>query len=36
MIVLSTNNISKSYITTQILENITFNINERDKVGLIG
>ena len=36
MIVLSTNNISKSYITTPILENITFNINERDKVGLIG
>lgn len=36
MIVLSTNNISKSYITTPILENITFNINERDKIGLIG
>jgi ATP-binding cassette subfamily F protein 3 len=36
MIVLSVNKVSLSFGTTNILENITFNIQESDKVGLIG
>jgi len=36
MIVLSVNNVSLSFGTTTILENITFYIQESDKVGLIG
>lgn len=36
MIVLSLNNISKSYIVDKILDDVTFSINEGDKVGLVG
>ena len=36
MIVLSCNNISKSYIVDNIIDNITFAINENEKVGLVG
>lgn len=36
MIVLSCKNISKSYGITEILKDVTFSINEGDKVGLIG
>ena len=36
MIVLSCRNIKKSFGIDEILKNITFNINEGDKVGLIG
>lgn len=36
MIVLNASGISKSYITRPILEDISFNIENRDKVGLIG
>ncbi|WP_297435849.1 ribosomal protection-like ABC-F family protein [uncultured Clostridium sp.] len=36
MIVLSCKNIKKSYGIDEILKDITFNINEGDKVGLIG
>ncbi|MDO5708164.1 MAG: ABC-F family ATP-binding cassette domain-containing protein [Andreesenia angusta] len=36
MIVLSCNNISKSYIVDKILDDISFSINEYDKVGLVG
>lgn len=36
MVVLSCNNIHKSYGIEVILENITFNINDGEKVGLIG
>lgn len=36
MIVLSCNNIYKSYIVDTILDDITFSINEGDKVGLVG
>jgi ATP-binding cassette subfamily F protein 3 len=36
MVVLSCNNIHKSYGIEIILENITFNINDGEKVGLIG
>lgn len=36
MIVISCNNISKSYIVENILKEINFNINEFDKVGLVG
>lgn len=36
MIVLSCKNISKSYGITEILKNVTFSINEGDRVGLIG
>ncbi len=36
MIVLSCKNISKSYGITEVLKNITFSINEGDKVGIIG
>lgn len=36
MIVLSCKNISKSYGITEILKDITFSINEGDKIGIIG
>ncbi|ABS34869.1 ABC-F family ATP-binding cassette domain-containing protein [Clostridium botulinum] len=36
MVVLSCKNISKAYGVDLILDNLTFNINEHDKVGLIG
>ncbi|HSH36518.1 ABC-F family ATP-binding cassette domain-containing protein, partial [Schnuerera sp.] len=36
MIVLSCNNISKTYVVDKILENISFTIEEKDKIGLIG
>lgn len=36
MIVLSCKNISKSYGITEVLKDITFSINEGDKVGIIG
>ncbi len=36
MIVLSCNNISKAYIVDKILDNISFTINEREKIGLVG
>ncbi|APC79961.1 TPA: ribosomal protection-like ABC-F family protein [Clostridium botulinum] len=36
MVVLSCKNISKAYGVDLILDNLTFNINENDKVGLIG
>ena len=36
MIVLSCRDISKSYGIQEVLKNITFSINEGDKVGIIG
>lgn len=36
MIVLSCNNISKAYVVENIIENISFTINENEKIGLIG
>ncbi len=36
MIVLSCKDICKSYGITEVLKNITFSINEGDKVGIIG
>lgn len=36
MIVLSLKDISKSYGTDVILKNITFNVNEYEKIGLVG
>lgn len=36
MIVLSCKNISKSYGITEILKDVTFSINEGDKIGIIG
>ena len=36
MIVLSCNNISKSYIVDKILDNITFAINDGEKIGVVG
>lgn len=36
MIVLSCSNISKAYVVDNVLENISFSINEGEKVGLIG
>ena len=36
MIVLSCNNISKAYVVENIIENISFTINDNEKVGLIG
>jgi len=36
MIVLSCNNISKAYIVDNILENISFTVNDNEKIGLIG
>lgn len=36
MIVLSCKNIGKSYGISTILKDVTFSINEGDKVGIIG
>lgn len=36
MIVLSCNNISKSYVVDKIIDNITFAINDGEKIGLVG
>lgn len=36
MIVLSCNNISKSYVVDKIIDSITFAINDGEKVGLVG
>lgn len=36
MLILSSSRISKSYIVDTILEDISFNVNHRDKIGLIG
>ena len=36
MITLALNNISKSYGVEQIIENITFSVNEYEKIGLVG
>ncbi len=36
MIVLSCNNISKAFVVENIIENISFTINDNEKVGLIG
>jgi ATP-binding cassette subfamily F protein 3 len=36
MIVLSCNNISKAYVVDNIIENISFSVNENEKIGLIG
>lgn len=36
MIILSCNNISKSYVVDNIIEDISFTINDNEKVGLIG
>lgn len=36
MILIGVNELSKSYITDEILSNVTFNIKDGDKIGLIG
>ncbi len=36
MIVLSCNNVSKTYVAENIIENISFTVNDNEKVGLIG
>ena len=36
MIVLSSNNISKAYVVDNIIENISFTVNNNEKIGLIG
>lgn len=36
MIVLSCTNISKAYVVDTILENISFSVEDKDKIGLIG
>lgn len=36
MIVLSCNDVSKAYVVDNIIENISFTINDNEKVGLIG
>ncbi len=36
MIVLSCNNISKSFVVDKILDNISFSIREGEKVGVVG
>ena len=36
MIVLSCNNVSKAYVVENIIENISFTVNDNEKVGLIG
>lgn len=36
MIVLSCNNISKSYVVDKVIDNVTFSINHGEKVGLVG
>lgn len=36
MIILSVNNLTKSYIDKIILKNITFSVSDRDKIGIVG
>ena len=36
MIVLSVNGLTKSFLNENILENLTFSISDRDKVGIVG
>ncbi|MBP1926102.1 ATP-binding cassette subfamily F protein 3 [Sedimentibacter acidaminivorans] len=36
MIILSCNNISKAYVVDNIIENVSFAINDNEKVGLVG
>ena len=36
MLILSSSHISKTYIVDSILEDISFNVNDKDKIGLIG
>ncbi len=36
MIVLSCNNITKSYVVDNIIEGITFSVNDSEKIGLVG
>ena len=36
MIVLSTSNISKSYIVDEILNDVSFTVTDKDKIGIIG
>ena len=36
MIVLSCNNLNKSFGIDSILENVSFTVNENDKIGIIG
>ncbi len=36
MIVLSCNNISKSYVVDKVLDNVTFSVNHGEKIGLVG
>ena len=36
MIILSCNNLNKSFGVDSILENVSFTINEGDKVGVVG
>lgn len=36
MIVLSVNGLAKSFLSENILENVTFSISDRDKVGIVG
>ena len=36
MIVLSCNNLNKSFVIDSILENVNFTVNEYDKIGIIG
>ena len=36
MVVLSVNNIEKIYGTDVILENVSFHLNEGDRVGIVG
>ena len=36
MIILSVNGLTKSFLNENILENLTFSISDRDKVGVVG
>ncbi|WP_312702388.1 ATP-binding cassette domain-containing protein, partial [Sedimentibacter sp.] len=36
MIVLSCSDVSKSYVVDTIIENISFSVNDNEKIGLIG
>ena len=36
MIVLSCNNLTKSYIVDKVLDNISFSIKQGEKIGLVG
>ncbi len=36
MIVLSCNDVSKAYVVDNIIENISFTVNDNEKIGLIG